>query len=256
MALEDDEQAPEESKQRMTLLCFEIKQLIESNSKSKIGINSTHFLEVGQSLILLAPQAKKRTCTVVSNLRDAIACTVPADDGREVKWEVGSRLKASFWREHDAGYSYYTSVVGYDTIKGNRCLLIRHAKSLKRDQQRRYRRKSVEIPCYFYPIRIEEVGRGRRAKKRAVVDRSRFPGAITNISAGGCSMGTRATLDPGRLLKLEFELEDTGKITVFGKVCRTRKEGRHGSLIHVMFTKVSRNYLNQIYSFVYNYGSA
>ncbi len=253
MSLENDEQLTDEQRQERTLEYYQIKQLIEKNSKSRIGINSTHFLEPGQILNLITADKKKSASKVVANLSNAVACAVPVQQDAEVRLASDTRLKVSFWRESDAGYSFLTTVIDYEAIKGTECLLIQHAKSLHRDQQRSSRRRATEQPCYYHAIQIEEAGKGRKKRKKAVLDQERLSGTITNISAGGCSIGTRTPVNSGQLLKLEFDIEEQGTIALYGKAKRIQQEGARTYLMHVMFTKVSANSLNQIYSYVYNY---
>ena len=67
-------------------------------------------------------------------------------------------------------------------------------------------------------------------------------------------MESQTSLEMGKLLRIDFELDRRHRITVYGKVRRaSRSAGRRGSM-HVMFTRVSSHNMNQILSFVYDYG--
>ena len=255
-SVENDESPTDQEKEGQALLYFQIKQLIERNSRSKIGITSSNFLEPGQVLVLIPASGGRYPSKLLSNMHDSLACSVAKDKSqREIRWDEGVKLKASFWREHDAGYSFFSKVLGYETIKGTECLLIQHSKSLKRDQQRKFRRRPLENHCYFYPISIREVGTGRKKSKKAVIEKKKMIGTVRNLSAGGCSIQTRNSPPIGTLLKIEFELEEKGLISIFGKVKRLRQESPRSKTMHIMYTKVSGNYLNRIYSFVYNFPS-
>jgi hypothetical protein len=130
---------------------------------------------------------------------------------------------------------------------------VHHAKTLRRAQQRRFRRSSLNRPCFFYPIQIVTVG-GRRTERRAVVqEHMRLLGNLLDISAGGCSINSLYPLKPGSLCKIEFELGRKQHISVFGKVQRVRRESTRVGIMHVMFTKMSTAYLNQIYLYVYDF---
>ena len=158
------------------------------------------------------------------------------------------------WRESDAGYAFESKVLGYDRIKGVQSVLVHHAKTLKREQQRRYRRSPIHRPCFFFPVLIVPSGSGRRAQKKAVVQNTRrYLGNLVDISAGGCSINSVYPLSTGSLCKIEFELARRQRITVFGKVKRIRKTGFRSGVMHIMFTKLSSHYLNQIYLYVYDF---
>jgi c-di-GMP-binding flagellar brake protein YcgR len=246
---------PEDRERRMGHL-FQIKQIIERNAKRAVGIGSTSFLRVGQGLTITPEGGGQYQCRVMSNMRDLLAVSAPADDsGVPLRWSRGTRVKLSFWREGDAGYTFESKVVAHDTIKGMPCILIQHSRSLRRAQQRKYRRSPLNRPCFFYPVHIVEQQQGRATERKAMVQANRrLLGHLLDISAGGCSVSSLSPLPAGSLCKLEFEIRRQSRIVVFGKVKRTRGlKSQHGGVMHVMFTTLSSQHLNQIYTFVYGY---
>ena len=244
----------EEREHRLTYL-FQIKQIIERNARRGIGVRSTIMMRAGQSVTVTTETGAQYNTRVVSNLKDMVALAAVQDDaGGQIRWPRGTRLKINFWRESDAGYAFESKVLGYDKIKGAQCVLLHHAKTLKREQQRKYRRSPIHRPCFFFPVLIVDSGAGRRSGKKAVVQATRrYLGNLIDISAGGCSINSIYPLKPGSLCKIEFELARRQRITVFGKVKRVRKTGFRGGVMHIMFTKLSSRYLNQIYLYVYDF---
>jgi len=248
---------PEDRERRMSHL-FQIKQIIERSAKRGIGIKSTHFLRVGQALTLEVEGAGKFPSRVLSNMQELLAVSAPTTkEGSPRRWARGSRVRLSFWREGDAGYSFETKITAYDTIKGVPCILIQHARSLKRAQQRRFRRTPPNRPCFFYPVHIVEQPSGRGTERRAMVQTNRrLLGHVLDISAGGCSVATLTPLAAGDLCRMEFEIRRQSRIVVFGKVKRLRGQtAQRGGVMHVMFTTLSAQHMNQIYSFVYDYSA-
>ncbi len=244
----------EEREQRLTYL-FQIKQIIERNAKKGVGVRSTIMMRPGQSVTITTEAGRQYSTRVVSRMRDMVAIAAATDGvGNQIRWPRGTQLKVNFWRESDAGYAFESKVLGYDKIKGSVCVLVHHAKTLRREQQRRYRRSPIHRPCFFYPVLIVESGSGRRAQKKAVVQVTRrLLGNLIDISAGGCSINSVYPLKTEDLCKIEFELARRQRITVFGKVKRIRRSGFRSSVMHIMFTKLSSHYLNQIYLYVYDY---
>jgi c-di-GMP-binding flagellar brake protein YcgR len=245
-----------EDRERRMAYLFQIKQIIERNAKRAVGISSTNFLRVGQGLSITPEGGKQYQCRVMSNMRDLLAVSAPVEEkGGAVRWTRGTRVKLSFWREGDAGYTFDSKVVAYDTIKGVPCILIQHSRSLRRAQQRKYRRSPLNRPCFFYPVHIVEQQQGRTTERKAMVQSNRrLLGHLLDISAGGCSVSSLAPLPTGSLCKLEFEIRRQSRIVVFGKVKRTRGvKTQHGGVMHLMFTTLSSQHLNQIYTFVYGY---
>ena len=244
---------PEDRERRMSYL-FQIKQIIERSARSGGGVRSTSMLKPGQSLDIITDKGERFQSRVLSNMRDMLALEAPkAPNGTALRWPRGSRVKISFWRDSDAGYTFETKVVGYDTLKSTPGMLVHHAKTLRRAQQRRFRRSSLNRPCFFYPIHLVTT-EGKRAERRAVVQaHMRLLGNLLDISAGGCSINSLYPLKPGALCKIEFELGRRQHISVFGKVKRVRRGSSRGGIMHVMFTRMSTSFLNQIYLYVYDY---
>lgn len=254
-ALHQNTKLKEEERERRLTYLFQIKQIIERNTRRGAGGRSTIMMRPGQSVTVTTETGTHHNTRVVSNLKDMVAlATVQDDAGSQIRWPRGTRLKINFWRESDAGYAFESKVLGYDKIKGTQCILVHHARTLKREQQRRYRRSPIHRPCFFFPVLVVESGSGRRAKRKAVVQTTRrYLGNLIDISAGGCSINSVYPLKPGNLCKIEFELARRQRITVFGKVKKIRKIGIRGGVMHIMFTKLSSRYLNQIYLYVYDF---
>jgi c-di-GMP-binding flagellar brake protein YcgR len=254
-ALHQNTKLTEEERERRLTYMFQIKQIIERNARRGIGVRSTIMLRSGQSVSITTETGRQYSSRVVSSMKDMVAIAAVNDDaGSQIRWPRGTRLKVNFWREFDAGYAFESKVLGYERIKGTLCVLLHHAKTLRREQQRRYRRSPIHRPCFFFPVLIVESRPGRRAEKKAVVQTTRrLLGNLIDISAGGCSIHSVYPLKTGSLCKIEFELARRQRISVFGKVKRIRKTGFRGGIMHIMFTKLSTHYLNQIYLYVYDY---
>jgi len=254
-ALHQDTKLNEEQRERRLTYLFQIKQIIERNARRGTGVRSTIMMRPGQSVTVTTETGRQHNTRVVSNLKDMVALAAVQDDaGSQIRWPRGTRLKINFWKESDAGYAFESKVLGYDKVKGTICVLLHHAKTLKREQQRRYRRSPIHRPCFFFPVLVVESGSGRRAQKKAVVQTTRrYLGNLIDISAGGCSINSVYPLSTGSLCKIEFELARRQRISVFGKVKKIRKTGFRSGVMHIMFTKLSSRYLNQIYLYVYDF---
>jgi hypothetical protein len=101
-------------------------------------------------------------------------------------------------------------------------------------------------------VTVITVGRGRKAKKQAFVNKNRrIFGRFEDLSAGGCAIRTQVPLSAGNILKVDFEGADGAPVSVFGKVRGVDRSRARGRLMHIMFTRVSRKNLNQIQSYVY-----
>jgi c-di-GMP-binding flagellar brake protein YcgR len=254
-SIENSRNMTEEDKERRKSILFEIKQILETNTKSGGSLKSTHLMAPGQALTLTPETGGHFPSRLISNMMDFLSVAAPMVTGQgQGRMARGTRLSVYFWRENDAGYSFTSKVLGYDTVKGTSCILIQHGKALRREQRRRGRRKQILRACFYYPIKVVEVGEGRRSEKKASVETHlRALGTVVDLSAGGCGVQSISPFEPGRLIMIEFDIDKKAPIRAFGKVKRIRRLKGKGGIMHVQFTQVTRQYLNRIRSFVYDF---
>ena len=236
-------------------IIFQIKQIIERNAKKGASVQSTIFLRPGQLLTVTPEGGGAFSSRVVSNMKDFLTVSAPTQPaGAGTRWMRGTPLAVYLWRENDAGYSFVSKVLGYDRVKGVSSVLIQHSRTLRREQRRKSRRKELMRPCFFYPIRISETGEGRKAERKAIVEQNmRTLGTVIDLSAGGCAIQTLNTFEKGKLVMIEFDIDKKAPIRSFGKVQHVHREKGRGGSMHVMFTKVTRQHLNRISEFVYDF---
>jgi hypothetical protein len=244
-----------EDKERRLNDYFKIKEKLERSSRRGVGITSTSLIRPGQSMVISLPDGNQLQTKIVTNLKRMLVCSIPEEIGADrLSWKRGTNIQAHFWRSNDSGYVFASKILGYDNMKGRPTVLIQHSRTLKRNQQRKFRRRPLARSCFFYPIEVVAVGKGRNIKRRAYVQENfKHIGNFLDISAGGCSINSQAPLERGKLLMIEFEIERGERLTAYGKVRRLSQSRGLFSVMHIMFTKVTSRNLNNIYSYVYNY---
>lgn len=237
---------------------FRIKQIIELKSQKKQTLPTTKQMKVNQALVLAPSSGGRYRSRVVSVLPEALSVEAPlTPDGKLAVTKRWQTLKVYFWKESGSAFSFDTKVVGFKPAGSLQTLLLQHANHVTQSQQRRYRRKEVDRPAYYYRVNIVESGRGRKKTKEAVVDSQvRSLGTILEISAGGCSIKTTAPLQKGDLIKVQFEPVKRRPVVAFGKVRQISRRKPAGYVMHVMFTKVSRQNLNVINEYIYEFAEA
>lgn len=242
----------EQEAQKLTL--YRIKQKIERSTRGVKPPDSSRRLRTGQAVSISVDQTRYQS-KITSNLQKSFGIEVPKDSrGGEIRWKKWTRAQIYFWRPNGQSFSFETKILGYNMIRGISSLFLQHSSSIKEAQQRKYRRKSIERPAYFYPIRIITTGLGKNASRKAIVNNRRGTlGTILDISAGGCAMRSSYPLERGELMKLEFETESRQKVIVFGKVMGMTRMRPTGGVMHVMFTRISRANMNRINSYIYNF---
>jgi hypothetical protein len=218
-------------------------------------LRSTNLLKPGQLLTITPEGGPAFSSKVISNMKDFLTVAAPAQAaGANTRWMRGTKLSVYLWRENDSGYSFVSKVLGYDTVKGQPSVLVQHSRTLRREQRRNSRRRELMRPCFYYPIRIVETGQGRKAERKAMVEQNlRTLGTVVDLSNGGCAIQAMSPFEKGKLVMIEFEIDRKAAIRAFGKVMYVQRQKGRGGVMHVKFTRVTRQYLNRISEFVYDF---
>lgn len=234
---------------------YRIKQAVETQSGSRQSVQSSNQLRVGQEISITAENQARYTSHVTGKLKNVLAAAIPVDEtGNQIRWKKWTPVEVFFTRGAGKGFAFQTKVFGYNAVKGTNSVLLQHSNAVSAAAQRKFRRKELDRPAYFYAIQVMTVGTGKNAKKQAVPQTKGALGTMLDISAGGCAVKTTFPLPPGSLIKLEFETERRRQVAVYGKVKNVRKAEPMGGVMHVMFTRISSKNLNRINSFVYDIG--
>jgi c-di-GMP-binding flagellar brake protein YcgR len=254
-SLDNARELSEEEKENRRTTIFQIKQTLERTGRSGTALRSTTFLRPGQLLTITPGEGTPFSSKVISNMKDFLTVSAPAQPaGADTRWKRGTQMSVYLWRDNDAGYSFVSKVLGYDTLKGVPSVLIQHSRTLRREQRRRARRREIMRQCFYYPIRIVETGEGRKAQRKAAVEQNmRTLGIVVDLSAGGCAIQAMNPFEKGKLAMVEFELERKAPVRAFGKVLSVHREKGRGGVMHIMFTRVTRQHLNRISEFVYDF---
>lgn len=243
----------EEVKQAHIATLYRIKQTIEQNNpRGRQPVSGSSQLRAGQPVSISDETGARYASRVVTRLKDSFAVEVPIDEmGNQVRWKKWANVQIFVPRGAGKGVSFQTKVTGYNLVKGLNSVLLQHTNAVSQAAQRKFRRKQIDRPCYFYLVQIMTVGSGRDARKQAVPQTNGALGTMLDVSSGGCSLKTTFPLPRGSLVKIEFETDRKRTVTAYGKVRHVRKAAPMGGVMHIQFTRVSRQSLNTINSYVY-----
>ena len=251
----DESVRDEPERERRKSELFQIRNLIAVYSQSTRSVRSSKTLRIGQDLDFSTDGRTWHTTRVSSQTGERFGVETPCDDAnREVRPGKGAKVRLRFRTESGNLYSVTTTVLGYGIARRMPTLFLAHSDQISRVQHRKYPRREFHHPCYYYPVSVVTSGRGRRAKRQAVVNHNdrRF-GRFEDLSAGGAAVRTQRPLPAKSLLKIEFETADGVPVSVFGKIRSVEKATYRSGLMHIMFAGASRKHLNAIQSYVYGY---
>lgn len=211
------------------------------------------MLKPGQELTIYAANSPPGRSRIVGNLDTFLSIELPRDGNRHLlKYKRGTVLKIRLIAQ---GYSYAftTKLRRFQVINGFDTMLIDHSTDVQYNQLRKDQRKEANLVANFQLIEIVTTGIGATAAKQAVVRKHKNFGKIEDISKGGCALFSRKPLATGTLIKISFNIGTGEDISAFGKVRSTvTRTSPAGVLMHIVFTRVSRQHMNEIQSYVYN----
>lgn len=237
------------------LQIYRIKQRIERVAGRHGKIVSTKDFRLNDKITFELESGLRYNSLITANLKEFFCGQIPTDKhGDEIRWKKGTRIKIYLWGTGGAEFSFVSKTLGYNSIKGFSSILLSHSQKINHSHQRKFRRKILNRPCYFFPIKIIESGYGRKVTKEAVILKNQSHlGTIIDVSAGGCSINSNSPLRRGELLKIEFETTRGNSVVAFGKVINMRLTGKRRGIMHIMFTKASGKNLNRINAYVYDF---
>ena len=236
----------EDAQQRLSLM-FSARNIIDSqtseiaSSTRQIPENSDAVLGFDKNTYPVKVLSAKGDHLVIENPRNAM--------GSNIKIPRGSKVTLAFFTKSSKGFSFESRIIGAGESGGGYVLQLIHSNKVSNLSKRRFRRRDVTIPAFFYLVKLEELG---KKKTRMVVDKRRQVGSIMDISIGGCSIKTNLAIPTGTRLKIEATYGEELSIAVLGQVLRTNRTGIK-TILHISFLKVPHRSLNAINALVFEY---
>jgi c-di-GMP-binding flagellar brake protein YcgR len=226
---------------------FSTRNMLESRVSG--GLTSTRQLKEDISVILNYGKERYEV-KLLSATGENLALECPKNAlGSTIKLQRGGSLSVLFFTKNNKCFSFESRVIGYTTVHGKTSLLIAHSNRLKFLSQRRFRRRQMVVASNLFLVYVEGSGNNQRL----VVDKRQLSGNIADISVGGCSIKSKAPVQVGARMKIEFT-QGEHEVAALGQVLRTNRAGMV-TIMHIKFLKVSRKSMNMINAFVYEYAN-
>jgi hypothetical protein len=243
--IENTSGSSEEEKQGRLAVLFSTRNRLENSGIGRL----TSTRQLKDDCYVVVPVNKERhSLEVLSTSNDNLSVECPQNAlGSLLKIPKGNKVSAVAFTKSNKGFAFETRVNGYSTVHGHPAMLLSHSNQLKFLSQRRFRRRQTVIACNIYLVYVE----GKGKKQRLVVDKRRLVGNIADISVGGCSIKSKAPIQVGSRLKIEFSQGDSN-VAALGQVLRSNRTGG-GTIIHIKFLRVTRKSMNIINAFVYEF---
>jgi len=229
------------------LVLFATRNIIETNSGNETT-TSTRQIPDNAPAVLSIDKANYPV-KVISSKGDTLLVENPkTSTGVMIRLSKGSKATLTFFTKSSKGFMVETRIMGsMDSSKGP-VMQLSHSGQIKKLSNRRFRRRDITIGTSFYFVYVDS------NTKKMSVDKRQCTGTITDISIGGCSLKTRASVNHGQRLKVEFTQADGSTIAMLGEVVRLSRSGAN-PVLHIKFLKIPRKSLNAINALVYEYAN-
>jgi hypothetical protein len=247
--IEKNSSTDEDAQERLVKL-FSLRNAIESSSAGS-DASSVHLSENTPAILVNGKDSYP--VKVLNSKGQNVVIEFPKNAlGTPIRIIKGTKVSLSFFTKSSNGFSYEGTIGGAVNTDHGHGLQISHSGTMKPLTKRRFRRRSTDIKCEFYFVKVEEIGTGKKKTAKLVVDNRRYTGMIKDISIGGCSLKSSAPIQIGSRLKINVDYDDNYVINVLGQVIRTNRSSL-GTIIHIKFLKVPRRAFNSISTLVFGY---
>jgi hypothetical protein len=247
--IEKNSNTDEDAQERLVKL-FTLRNVIESSSGTsddssvRLTENTPAILGCGKDSYPVKVLSTKSQNVVIDYPRNAL--------GTPIRITKGTKVSLSFFTKSSNGFAYDGVIGGGVNTDRGQGLQISHSGRMKPLVKRKFLRRSIDIHCEFYFVKIEETGTGKKKTTRLVVANKKFTGMIKDISVGGCALKSSAPIPVGSRLKINIDYDDNYAINVLGQVIRTNRSSA-GTILHIKFVKVPRRAFNSISTIVFGY---
>ncbi len=244
-----------EIEEEITLL-FTVREALENARKNQATLVSSRSLENGQPFTIVTPDQEQYPVLLFENSPRGLVCKVPRDSfGNELRLQHWSRIEIYFSLDNGQTYRYPARVAGYESGVNESLMIISHTDALKPLPNRRHDRRNFSTDCTFTYVSVANVVNGRKTEHRFYPMGKSYPGAITDISAGGCSIRTPAPPPQNQYIEIECSLDGKSQDSMTGKVLRLSETSSHGDKVaHVQFAKMPRTTMNRVFALIYEHG--
>ena len=235
---------------------FTVREALENARKSQASLVSSRSLENGQPLTIITPDQEQYPVLLFENSPRGLVCKVPRDTfGNELRLQHWSRVEIYFSLDNGQTYRYPARVVGYESGVNESLMIISHTDALKPLPNRRHDRRAFSTDCTFVYVSVANVVNGKKTEHRFYPMGKSYPGAITDISAGGCSIRTPSPPPQNQYIEIECSLDGKARDSMTGKVLRQSDFTGHGEgVVHVQFAKMPRMTMNRVFALIYAHG--
>jgi hypothetical protein len=207
---------------------YDYRKRIERDKKegNNALINTRQILAY-QELQIQVESAGSFKAQVLDNNDYYVTITKPSIPGIPPNFSWADRhLSAYFWRNDDAGYLFYSSILSEVFFQETEALKINHSSTLYRTQKRESVRVKVHKHAYLYIIFDEEDARKPES----------FPGLkciVKDLSEDGCAVAIGGRTNREFRVKIQFSLNNY-PVCMPGTVCSARYNEETGrSLLHI-----------------------
>ena len=240
--------AGDQSLQLVLSKLFDFRTKLQNKSDDKKSIESTLFLEKGQTLRIVLPGKGVFASEIVANGKELVISIPKQKNLIPIPGEewVNKTINVYLWRKGDARYVFDTTVLHNNVYLGKSALVLKHSNQLVRTQKR----KSVRAKCSIYGQLF--IVKDPNVDVYSVESRNGYKCMIEDISESGALIRIGGKGVQNVKIKLQFNIKNM-LIVMFG-VVRTIEfsESRNQTLLHFECINIDPVMRNNVLKYVYD----
>ncbi len=245
----------EAAKEEQKLHLYRILQKADASTRMRSSNYSTKSLRPGQEVTLAIVQRQEVHSVVTTNVQDLFTVKQPMSDPEFGSSQLRKRKKiiiTVYKQNEDKRISFDAKIQGLARINDIPNIVFKHTVRTTPSESRLFSRRPLKCRCTYYPLNIlEQKSRRKQVRRTVVASHQGINGNMIDISPGGCSWESLKPQSLGSLVKVNFQLPDTGEVEAYGKIVNLETNMRKKTIFKVQFTRTSAKCLNRISEYCY-----
>jgi c-di-GMP-binding flagellar brake protein YcgR len=202
--------------------------------------------------VIISTGSKNYRSTVVFNQKEHFIISPPQSNlGTTARIAKGTGVTISFLFNFNQAIAFPSKIPEVQQTAFGPGMIFPHTNKVKYLAHRMYRRKQKPMPCSFFLVTTEQIGKRRKKKIKLIVDKQRIKATMLDVSVGGCCVKSPVMMAEGAKLKIAFSYSDS-TIVCLGRVLKANKDAA-SVILHIKFIKIPEKSGNAINAMVYDF---
>jgi len=231
---------------------FQTSFKIERNIAQTKKMISTKQIAPSTVVFYVTKEGEKLPFYCAKNTNEYLALEIPQFFFEKPnKPTTLDKINFTFKPQNSSNYCFSTRIIRYHKADDEKFyMILAHTENLYAELQRHHKRKTIDYPCDFSPIKINI--NHKTSNDMFIYTNKYYKGKLINISGGGCCIKTSLPIKENQHIGIKIPMLDLNS-PIVGLIKKTRRLPDGTFSLHIQFIKFSITEQNKILAFVYGF---